>query len=196
MTNDSDKAFAALDSLTNLAYQFGPFFFALLFTLFITRTARNWYSAQRGDSAAALEEKRTFKRYFQLSQYFGMFLVLVAVGWWFVSSWDQRHAFEGIVVSLNSKQKLDAFASDESFLYRMVPHSEGIGLSDYRFVIVSSHPFHKGDKIWLNYWDLSQPGGTGAPPGPSVIGLPVTEKYPQHYRLVTRNGTVAAEPLQ
>jgi hypothetical protein len=43
-----DKFSHAMDALSGLAYQFGPFFFAVLFTLVITRSAKRWYSEVDG----------------------------------------------------------------------------------------------------------------------------------------------------
>src|SRR5258708_10904772 len=46
------------DALTNFAYPFGPFFFAVIFSLVITRSAMRWYAGTKAHQRRARRTKR------------------------------------------------------------------------------------------------------------------------------------------
>src|SRR5258708_16583457 len=46
------------DALTNFAYHFGPFFFAVIFSLVITRSAMRWYAGTKAHQRRARRSKR------------------------------------------------------------------------------------------------------------------------------------------
>ena len=59
-----------LSKLTNLAFQFGPFLFALLFSLIITRWAHKIYR-EANQRKAPDEERETYRFYFIGTAIFG-----------------------------------------------------------------------------------------------------------------------------
>jgi hypothetical protein len=192
---------SAMDTLAGIAYQFGPFFFAVLFTLIITRTARKWYSQASATVGPEHEdERRTYRTYFRASYVFGMFLVAISVGWWIASQWRGHHAFAGTIVALNENQALDSLSSDQNFWSKVWDHSSGpagANLRDYWFVVVMDRPLHRGEKIRLNYWEQLSPGAIGAAPPPTaMIEVPVLDPavFPQKYQLVKHGQTVEAVP--
>ena len=193
-----DGVASAMDTLASIAYQFGPFFFAVLFTLVISRTARKWYSQANGADSA--EEKKTFRTYFHASWIFGMVLCATSVCWWIRSQWEGHHAFAGTIVALYPNQTL-AFASDDQNSWSTVRVHQNApidNLRDYWFVVVSDHPVHRGETLQLNYWELSGSGALGqAPPPTATINVPVTDpsRFPQKYSLKKINGTFVAVPF-
>jgi hypothetical protein len=198
MQDSSSGLTSALDTLANIAYQFGPFFFAVLFTLVITRTARQWYLEVRASNDP--EEKKAYRTYFRASWLFGMLLCATSVAWWVRSQWEGHHAFAGTIVALNSNQTLRSVSDDQYFWSRLWAHQGGGALdtmTDYWFVVVSDHPVYRGEKFRLNYWDVSGPGALGqAPPPTAMIEVPVTDptKFPQKYTLVKNGQTIQAVP--
>jgi hypothetical protein len=195
----STKMTSAMDTLANLAYQFGPFFFTVLFTLVITRSARKWYSEV--DVRRNPEEKSAYRVYFHASWAFGMILCLISVAWWIRSQWEDHHVFAGAIVALNSNQTLSYVSNDQWFWSRLWAHTDSPmdTLKDYWFVVVSNHPVHRGEKFLLNYWEVVGPGeiGKGPPPPTATIEVIVEDpaQFPQRYSLVKTGQTVRAVPL-
>ena len=72
---------------TSLAAQYGPFFFAVVFVLFIPIVGQKWFAAmlqhesQRDDERA--EGLKVYKFYFVSSVVAGLALVAASTGWWF-----------------------------------------------------------------------------------------------------------------
>jgi hypothetical protein len=189
-----------IDILTSLAFQYGPFLFAILFMLFITRTARRWY----GEVSTRLpppepEERRTFRRYFLATYCFSMFLVVLSICWWIYSQYGKHHVYEGTFVNLRENQYVDI--DSQEFFTRQVtkqePFPNGAHLRDYYFVIVSSRPLHRGDKIWVRYWELDTAGGVGAAPDPKIIPVELVEpnSFPERFLIRTENGKVIAQQV-
>ena len=183
---------AVLDGLTNIAYQFGPFFFAVLFSLFITRSARKWYSA----AADGTEDKRTYRKYFDASWVFGMMLVITSVAWWVRTQWEGHHAFAASIVALTPNQQLSSLSDDQYFYSSFRVHQAPDALKDYWFVIVSDRPVRRGDVFRLNYWEGSGVGSLGQQPRTMTLQVRVMDptKFPQRYMLVMNDGKPEAVP--
>ena len=170
----------ALESLASIAYQFGPFFFAVLFMLVITRSARNWYEKARQTAQGAAPQDdlvRTYRTNFRISSYFGI-VVALSVAWWMFAAWTKHHPVEGVIVALTDSESLEAVASgseDSAFFWRMVPRSGNVAhLKDYSFVAILDHPPHVGDKVSFYYWQQLAPSGTGVVPSPTAtIDIPL-----------------------
>src|SRR2546427_6959282 len=73
-----------LKQLVELAFQYGPFLFALLFTIYVSRwTYGNWNRAiVRKEPSATPEEKATLQWTFICTAVFGAVLVAFSVAWW------------------------------------------------------------------------------------------------------------------
>ncbi|MGD0339957.1 MAG: hypothetical protein ABSB78_14345 [Bacteroidota bacterium] len=91
-----------ITALTKIAYQFGPFFFALLFTLVISRWTYKIYHKQQKSTT---KEKNTYRWVFISTTFFGMLLVIVSVIWW----WNYRpttYVFRGEVKKLKDYERV------------------------------------------------------------------------------------------
>jgi hypothetical protein len=184
----------AMESAYALSYEFGPFFFAIFFSLVIARTARGWYANAR-TSGAGVEELATYRAYFRNSYIFGMVLVVASVAWWVVAQTIKHPVFAAVIVALNESESLAPVSEEESFFARDQPRYSNTPtkLRDYRFVKVLDGPPKIGDKITLYYWKIP-PSGTGDKPAPTTtIELPITNstRFPQQFILQHQlNGTV------
>jgi hypothetical protein len=98
-------------NLSGIALQYGPFFFALLFVLGVTRWA---YGAFRENNAANASPRafNTVRLVFLCSFFFGLVLVAVSVTWW-LRSRPVIYVFRGEIVDLRDYEKL---ASDRTVL--------------------------------------------------------------------------------
>lgn len=90
-----------LEKLAGLTFQFGPFLFALIFTIWISRWGYKKYNevCKRKGPPASDDEKRTVKNYFQITTYFGLALVIVSVVWWWHSQ-GANHIYAGRIEGL------------------------------------------------------------------------------------------------
>ena len=132
---------------TEMAYQFGPFFFALLFTLVISRWAYKIYHVQHKTTD---KEKETYRWIFISTTAFGMLLVIVSVIWW----WNYRpttYIFRGEVKDLQEYEKITSknlyFKSLwDPKLGENIPqsHSE-------EFVVIQDKPFSKNQKFDIRF---------------------------------------------
>jgi hypothetical protein len=200
MNNDFSERFTtAMEILASLAYQFGPFFFTILFVLVITRSAKKWYSDV--DARKNPDEKLAYEKYFRASWVFGMFLCLISVSWWIRSQWEGHHAFAGTIVALNPNQSLSSISSNQNFYSRLWAHQDSPvdALRDYWFVVISDHPVHRGEVFRLNYWDVAGPGEVGKlpPPPTATIDVEVTDpdQFPQKYQLIKTGQNIRAVPF-
>jgi len=188
---------AALDQLAEIAYDFGPFFFAVLFTLVITSSARRWYlQAQR---CRDLDTRNTYRNYFYASWLFGMLLVGVSVAWWLRSKWETHHTFAAAVVGLRPNQSLWPVSNDQYFWSRLSPHQGPLDRrNDYWFITVIDHPLFRGETFRLNYWELAGDGAINqAPPSPTAtIEVKVEDptQFPQRYVLEGSGPSIHAIP--
>ena len=132
---------------TEMAYQFGPFFFALLFTLVISRWAYKIYHVQHKSTD---KEKETYRWIFISTTGFGMILVIISVIWW----WNYRpttYIFRGEVKDLQEYERITSknlyFKSIwDAKLGENIPqsHSE-------EFVVIQDRPFSKNQKFDIRF---------------------------------------------
>ncbi len=124
-----------LSDLTKLAYQFGPFFFALLFVLGISRWAYKKY-----DTAKEQDKKKTNKLVYISTMSFGIFLVILSVIWW----WKYQptlFVFKGEIKNLKEYERI---CSNNLFLKSNWSGrlTQDIGqLHDDEFIIIQDKPF-------------------------------------------------------
>ncbi|SRR5258708_3713381 len=181
-----------IDALTNLAYHFGPFFFAVIFSLVITRSAMRWYKS----APAKSEEKHTYQQYFRVTYVFAMVLVLLSVAWFMYAQYGKRHALEGVIMNLREHEFVDV--KSEEFMIRERKRSTA-QLRDLYFVIIRNQPLHKGDRIYVNYWEeLKQTSGVGHPPAAKLIPVKIAypDCFPQRFSIRREVGEVLFEPMQ
>jgi hypothetical protein len=195
-TDNNTEIAALLDALSNVAYQFGPFFFAVLFTLVITRSARQWYAQPNLEP----EQQAAFRNYFYACWIFGMLLVVASVAWWIRTQWEGHHAFAGKIVALRPNQQLSAVSDDQNFWSRIWAHQNSPmgNLSDYSFVVVGDRPFRKGEVLNLHYWEITESGAIGSMPAPTAtleIRIADPTRFPQKYALRQQGDRIEAIPF-
>lgn len=130
-------------TFTELAFQFGPFFFALLFTLVISRWTYKIYHAQ---GKASNREKDTYRWVFISTTAFGMVLVVISVVWW----WNYRpttYVFRGEIKNLTEYERL--MSSNLYFKSKwMGKIEEGIPqFHDEEFAVIQEAPFSQGQEF-------------------------------------------------
>ncbi len=138
--------------LTNLAFRFGPFLFALLFTLYISRWGYNNYNKAnlRINPLASDIEKNTLRIYFLGTAIFGMILVVVSIVWWFNFQLN-IHVFEGKIVALNEYEKV---TSNELYFKPVLLSKIEQNLPQYReenFIVVQNKPFDDNQEFIIFY---------------------------------------------
>jgi hypothetical protein len=192
-----EEAMSYPELFTQLAYQFGPFFFAVLFTLFVTRTARAWYVSNTSHPLDETE-KATFRQWFLVCAYFSIALVIISIGWYAYYNWGRYHALEGIFVGLRPNQII-APDADQFFIKETNAKDPSGDIRDYYFVLVRDRPWQKGEKLSFKYWDVpvkSSGGGTqGAPPEPLEVDtqLVETDSFPARFVLRFEKGKPVIE---
>jgi len=180
------------EPFTQLAYQFGPFFFAVLFTLFVTRTARSWYVA--ASAGPDQQEKATFRLWFLLCACFSIVLVVISTAWYGYYNWRTYHALEGMFTGLRPYQFV-APDTEPFFIKEVMTKSPGGDIRDYYFVLVRNRPWVRGEKILFKYWELPKESGEGAVPEPATVEarLVETDTFPARFVLKVVEGKPVIE---
>ncbi len=132
----------SISELTQLAYQFGPFFFALLFNLVISRWAYKVYNQASLNQNAPDTEKKTLKLVFVTAFGFGIVLVIASIWWWFGHQ-PSIYVFSGEIKQLSEYEKL---ASSDMYFKARGLASLGDSIPKLRseeFVIIQYQPFTK-----------------------------------------------------
>ena len=164
---------SAMSSLASIGYEYGPFFFAVLFILVIPRSAGKLYST----AAAGSEDKFTYRNYFYASWGFGMLLVASAVAWW-AHAQESHYTFTGQIVALNPNQSLAPVSNDQNTYYKRWPHDGEDKMADFLFAVVLDHPVSVSQTFRFNYWELV-PGSGGVassfPPPTAMLQVPVSD---------------------
>lgn len=134
--------------LTRLAFEFGPFLFAILLLLFITARARRYYNAvcTRETPPATDGEMRTHRRIYYASWAVSFALVAVSTAWWV---WGENvKIFRFAVFDLKDPEML--FTIDNSIYRKITPHENGIG-KNYFFLVSSARSMSKDQPIPIRY---------------------------------------------
>jgi len=178
-----------VSALVGLAEQFGPFLFAILFILVVTRTAHQWYreSITRGPHANPAEV-RTLRLYFILSVYCGIGAMILSVGWWFYAQTRGMYYYQFSISELNNEDQINS-----EYFSRLAPMPAVAGapqLHDMYFLVGQPEPFNKGQKFTVQYYKLPQ--GTGGNTGTVVTPQDIIVTYAGNssdaFKLVTQAG--------
>lgn len=163
-----------LTTLVSLAEQFGPFLFAILFILVVTRTAHQWYrEAVTRSQHANPAEIRTLRLYFVLSVYCGIGAMLLSVGWWFYAQTRGMYYYQFSIAELQNDDQINSQYFNKTV---PMPLVEGtVQLRDEYFLIGQPTPFSKGQKFTIQYFRL--PNGTGANTGSVITPQDLTITY-------------------
>jgi hypothetical protein len=177
---------STVETITRLAEQFGPFLFAILFILVVTRTARGYYleCMTRTAPPPLEQEQKTYRFYFLCSVWVGVIVMALSIGWWFYAQSKGTHVYQVAIVDLKADEKVLA---DYFFKQVQRPTIPGATVAhDTFFLIVRDQPFKVGERFAFEYFKLpSDPAlvGTG------IAGRRVEIKYggsrSETYRLVT-----------
>lgn len=163
----------ALEKLVPLAEQFGPFLFAILFLLVITRTAQSYYrECSTRKPPAPPEELKAYRNYFVCSMWFGIAVTTLSIGWWVYVHMKGNHTY---LVTIRNLQHDEEVSAD--YYSRRAQKSVDAALApmhDLHFIIVQDQPFNVGDKFtFLVYKRPPQ----FVPGMPGVVPAQVTVKY-------------------
>jgi len=138
----------ALLKFTELAFQYGPFFFAILFVLGVSRWSYKVFTetSRRTDPPAGKKDLGAARAVFVGSFIVGIVLVGAAVVWW-LGYRPRVFVFRGEIRDL---QEYELVAS-ESMYFRPEPKQtiDEILLRNEHFVVIQTHPFKKGE--WFDF---------------------------------------------
>lgn len=152
---------SSASDMAQVAYDFGPFLFAILFITTITIFAQQAYVRETDPSRAS-----ALRIYFFGSFVFGLILVTTCVSWWIydrISSKSYVYAvriagYDKDTVALSSS---DAYSQEVTFPDRQ---------SQANFVFVRSRPIPKGTSVEI---DTYPPSGLGSGPEITRLAAPI-----------------------
>jgi hypothetical protein len=191
---------STLETITRLAAQYGPFLFAMLFILVVTRTAHTYYreSNMRQQPRASEEEKKTYRSYFTTSAWVGVALALLSIGWWIYVQMVGPGIYQVAIVGLRPDEAILS-----QYFSKTVPRPTMPGadtLTDDYFIISQEQPLKIGDKFEFYYFKTqathtpSPPGAQPATPtGVSGTSLKITYSgnKQETYEVTQTNGAVS-----
>jgi hypothetical protein len=163
----------AFERTVQLAEQFGPFLFAVLFILVITRTAHGYYhdAITRADPHASVEERRTYRFYFLCSVWAGLVVMTLAIGWWLYANWRGSNFYQVAILNLKDNEMISADYFTKSVQRPLV--SGGTPIHDVYLLILRDSPFRVGEKFPLSYYKLERAPESGLV-GVDPISLEIT----------------------
>src|SRR5713101_1554310 len=161
-----------IQQLAEQAFKYGPFFFSVLFLIFLTRWAYKKYSTAIAQVPAIEGADKKINRTMFMSTFFmGLALVVVSVIWW----WWFKPGVYLFVGKIQNLQPQEEVAADVYYLKReyrgALSEEDTIGqLRNEEFVILRPSPFRKGqsfaleysknhkrrEKLWITYEDSSE----------------------------------------
>lgn len=162
MQTDTDIA----ESLTKLAFDYGPFLFAILFTLIVpVRAFQNFRDcACKFPEPTSTEQNliRESELYFRSTWIAGFVLIAFSVGWWLYLNWDHLRQtdrnywvkYEGDI-NVSTKDVLDAQHSAAAYVWKVYdpnnPH--------YHFIVLTRPPAGTPISVPLLWIDGQQQQG-------------------------------------
>ncbi len=162
-------------TVVRLAEQFGPFLFAILFLLVITRTAHGYYQEcnSRKHPAASEQEKKTYRSYFICSMWFGIGLTTLSIAWWVYVHLQGQHIYQVTVLNLQADEVVNAEYYSKRAIRPVDPGA--VVMHDLYFVIVQEQPFKIGDTF--SFFVFKTPPNAGAPGAPGVVPAEIKVQY-------------------
>lgn len=142
----------ALANLTSLASQYAPFFFAVLYVVFLPIISQTYFrrsleSRVKSDQERAISFE-TYRFYFISSIKFGIFLTCVAIGWYFFyqiyfigsksNTNENINVMEGRILGLETSDILITFKNDIYTVYLYPEQNTKPLVVDY--AIISKKP--------------------------------------------------------
>jgi len=140
-----------IQQLADAAFKYGPFFFSILFVIFLTRWAYKKYDAAVAHVPTLDQRDKDINRtMFLTTFFFGIVLVVVSIVWW----WWFKPGVYFFRVEIRNLQPEDELAADLYYLrreVRAVMSPEEDLLRNEHFVILQTHPFKTGQQFELDY---------------------------------------------
>src|SRR5713101_1887060 len=142
-----------IQQLAEQAFKYGPFFFSVLFLIFLTRWAYKKYSTAIAQVPAIEGADKKINRTMFMSTFFmGLALVVVSVIWW----WWFKPGVYLFVGKIQNLQPQEEVAADVYYLKReyrgALSEEDTIGqLRNEEFVILRPSPFREGQSFALEY---------------------------------------------
>jgi hypothetical protein len=145
------QAISAIEALTRLAEQFGPFLFALLFIMFVTRTARGYYAECMARTAPppTEQETKTYRFYFMSSFVIGVFVMALSIGWWFYRQAKGNYVYQVSIVNLEPKENVVSEYYSRNNIRQTFPGA--LPHHDALFLIVRDQPYQIGETLSFQY---------------------------------------------
>ena len=146
-----------LGDLTELAFEFGPFLFAILVLLVITQRTHKAYTAitARTDPPAKKGELDAHRFAFRSSWIAAWVLLAVAVGWWIYNKehHEKNYVTFRIIKLVEPRESLKP--RDDEVYHRTKHFSD---TNDYYFLVLAEDE-QKGHKIHIDYYDEERKKG-------------------------------------
>jgi hypothetical protein len=166
-----------LDDVVRSAEQFGPFLFAILFILVVTRTAHGYYREcnMRKDPPASEQERRTYRLYFICSVWCGIVAMALSIVWWGYAQLKGTYVYQIAIVGLREDESVLA-----NYFQKRVPRPSvagGIAVHDLYFLIVQEEPFRVGDNFSFDYYKIPQDAATAGSGAAGIVPAPIEIKY-------------------
>ncbi|HXM65984.1 MAG TPA: hypothetical protein VN911_04570 [Candidatus Acidoferrum sp.] len=136
--------------LTELAFQYGPFFFAVLFVLGVTRWAYKVFKevTTRTQPVPSPKDLATARIIFVGSFVVGILLVAASVVWW-LGYRPRTFVFRGEIQDL---QEYESLASDGMYFKTEIKSDiDGIPLRNEIFAVISDAPFMTGQVFEVEF---------------------------------------------
>lgn len=153
-------------AIVELANNFGPFLFAILFIVFVTRTAHKWYNQMivRKEPPFTELEERTLRYYFWCSVACGVLAMALSCIWWVYNQARGEHVYQVAIVELDQDE-----VTQSNYYNKIIPRPPVPGataIHDAYFLIVQRAAFRIGDKFTIDYYKVPEiiKGATGAAP--------------------------------
>jgi hypothetical protein len=141
-----------LSKLSELALQYGPFFFSILFVLGVMRWAYKVFkeTSTRTNPPASQRDLSTVRLVFLGTFFFGLMLVVVSVVWW-LGFRPKIYAYQGEIIDLQEYETL--VPASEKVYFRAEPKEsiDGIPLRNEHFLIVQNSPISMGQSFDIEF---------------------------------------------
>jgi hypothetical protein len=163
----------AFERVVQLALQFGPFLFAILFILVVTRTAYGYYNdcITRTAPPASAEERKTYRFYFLCSVWAGIAVMALSIDWWVYAQSRGNNVYQVAIVNLKSDEYISADYFTKSVQRPVV--RGGSPIHDDYLLVVQDKPFQIGDKFTFSYYKVAGVPGSGlVGVDPVELGVP------------------------
>ena len=136
--------------LTNLAQRSGPFFFSVLYDVFISRWAWRSYAkvCERSNPPTTKGERVTGLLYFVMTGAFGLAITCMSVYWWVTH--ESVYRYTGYIRNLTDAEVWWGTGVYSSPQFGREVQDEGVSRDD-AFIVFQNQPFTAGQRFVLNY---------------------------------------------